>query len=155
MQTSATSHPGATADAASASSSRIPFFDALKAIASQLIVLHHLIAYGPMSEVARRHRPAHAARRRGEGDGQQEAAQEGGIHLLDVVGDPDRRQRVVLEQPVDPALVATRAAAEGPLRVDRRLFALLVAAFSALALVALPLALEYLGAPARPRRPKP
>lgn len=51
--------------------------------------------------------------------------------------------------------IATRAAAEGPLRVDRRLFALLVAAFSALALVALPLALEYLGAPARPRRPKP
>lgn len=57
VQTSATSHPGATADAASASSSRIPFFDALKAIASQLIVLHHLIAYGPMSEVARRHLP--------------------------------------------------------------------------------------------------
>ncbi len=35
----------------------MPFFDALKAIASQLIVLHHLIAYGPMSEVAEDHFP--------------------------------------------------------------------------------------------------
>ncbi len=30
---------------------RIPFVDALKALASQLIVLHHLATYGPMSEV--------------------------------------------------------------------------------------------------------
>ena len=32
---------------------RIPLIDALKAIASQLIVLHHLAFYGPMSEVVR------------------------------------------------------------------------------------------------------
>lgn len=31
---------------------RLPFIDALKAIASQLIVLHHLAFYGPMSDVA-------------------------------------------------------------------------------------------------------
>jgi peptidoglycan/LPS O-acetylase OafA/YrhL len=32
---------------------RVPLIDALKAIASQLIVLHHLAFYGPMSEVVR------------------------------------------------------------------------------------------------------
>lgn len=32
---------------------RLAFIDALKAIASQLIVLHHLAFYGPMSDVAR------------------------------------------------------------------------------------------------------
>lgn len=32
--------------------SRLPLIDALKAIASQLIVLHHLAFYGPMSDVA-------------------------------------------------------------------------------------------------------
>ena len=31
---------------------RLAFIDALKAIASQLIVLHHLAFYGPMSDVA-------------------------------------------------------------------------------------------------------
>lgn len=31
---------------------RLPLVDALKAIASQLIVLHHLAFYGPMSDVA-------------------------------------------------------------------------------------------------------
>lgn len=35
-----------------AASSRFPFIDALKAIASQLIVLHHLAFYGPMSDFA-------------------------------------------------------------------------------------------------------
>jgi peptidoglycan/LPS O-acetylase OafA/YrhL len=33
-------------------SSRFPFIDALKALASQLIVLHHLAYYGPMSDSA-------------------------------------------------------------------------------------------------------
>ncbi|MFT3960675.1 acyltransferase family protein [Propionivibrio sp.] len=33
--------------------SRFPFIDAVKAIASQLIVLHHLAFYGPMSDYAR------------------------------------------------------------------------------------------------------
>lgn len=33
----------------SRNSTRMPFIDALKAIASQLIVLHHLAAYGPLS----------------------------------------------------------------------------------------------------------
>ena len=33
--------------------SRMPLIDALKAIASQLIVLHHLAIYGPMSDVIR------------------------------------------------------------------------------------------------------
>jgi len=32
--------------------SRLPFIDALKAVASQLIVLHHLAFYGPMSDYA-------------------------------------------------------------------------------------------------------
>jgi peptidoglycan/LPS O-acetylase OafA/YrhL len=40
-----------------ASSARMPLFDLVKAIASQLIVLHHLIAYGPMAEVAQRQFP--------------------------------------------------------------------------------------------------
>lgn len=35
--------------------SKMPFVDALKAVASQLIVLHHLAAYGPMSEVVYEH----------------------------------------------------------------------------------------------------
>ena len=34
----------------SQSSNRMPLIDALKAIASQLIVLHHLAAYGPLTE---------------------------------------------------------------------------------------------------------
>jgi peptidoglycan/LPS O-acetylase OafA/YrhL len=34
------------------------FIDALKAVASQLIVLHHLAFYGPMSDVARELAPA-------------------------------------------------------------------------------------------------
>lgn len=34
----------------SRNSPRMPFIDALKAVASQLIVLHHLSAYGPLSE---------------------------------------------------------------------------------------------------------
>lgn len=33
-----------------ATASRLPFIDAIKAIASQLIVLHHLAFYGPMSD---------------------------------------------------------------------------------------------------------
>jgi peptidoglycan/LPS O-acetylase OafA/YrhL len=37
-----------------ASSARLPLFDAIKAVASQLIVLHHLVAYGPMADVAQR-----------------------------------------------------------------------------------------------------
>ncbi len=36
----------------SASTRRMPFVDTLKAIASQLIVLHHLAFYGPMSDIA-------------------------------------------------------------------------------------------------------
>lgn len=32
---------------------RMPLIDAFKAIASQLIVLHHLSSYGPLSESAR------------------------------------------------------------------------------------------------------
>jgi peptidoglycan/LPS O-acetylase OafA/YrhL len=40
-----------------ASSARMPLFDLVKAIASQLIVLHHLIAYGPMAEVAQHQFP--------------------------------------------------------------------------------------------------
>ena len=32
--------------------SRLPFIDALKALACQLIVLHHLAFYGPMSDHA-------------------------------------------------------------------------------------------------------
>jgi peptidoglycan/LPS O-acetylase OafA/YrhL len=36
----------------SASTSRLPLIDALKAAASQLIVLHHLAFYGPMSDTA-------------------------------------------------------------------------------------------------------
>ena len=35
------------------STARLPFIDALKAIASQLIVLHHLAFYGPMSDYTR------------------------------------------------------------------------------------------------------
>jgi peptidoglycan/LPS O-acetylase OafA/YrhL len=41
----------------SRNSPRMPFVDALKAIASQLIVLHHLAAYGPLSEAAREAAP--------------------------------------------------------------------------------------------------
>ncbi|MEI7612609.1 MAG: acyltransferase [Betaproteobacteria bacterium] len=37
---------------------RLAFIDALKAIASQLVVLHHLAFYGPMSDVARELAPA-------------------------------------------------------------------------------------------------
>lgn len=37
---------------AQAAPGRLPFIDALKAIASQLIVLHHLAFYGPMSDYA-------------------------------------------------------------------------------------------------------
>jgi peptidoglycan/LPS O-acetylase OafA/YrhL len=37
---------------------RLAFIDALKAISSQLIVLHHLAFYGPMSDVARELAPA-------------------------------------------------------------------------------------------------
>ena len=37
---------------------RLAFIDALKAIASQLIVLHHLAFYGPMSDVANELAPA-------------------------------------------------------------------------------------------------
>lgn len=37
---------------------RLAFIDALKAIASQLIVLHHLAFYGPMSDVAQELAPA-------------------------------------------------------------------------------------------------
>lgn len=40
------------------SDSRLAFIDALKAIASQLIVLHHLAFYGPMSDVANELAPA-------------------------------------------------------------------------------------------------
>ncbi|HJW27053.1 MAG TPA: acyltransferase family protein [Rhodocyclaceae bacterium] len=42
----------------SAQSSRMPLVDALKAIASQLIVLHHLAAYGPLSEAVQEVAPA-------------------------------------------------------------------------------------------------
>lgn len=41
-----------------ASDSRLAFIDALKAVASQLIVLHHLAFYGPMSDVANDLAPA-------------------------------------------------------------------------------------------------
>ena len=41
-----------------ASDSRLAFIDALKAVASQLIVLHHLAFYGPMSDVANGLAPA-------------------------------------------------------------------------------------------------
>ena len=41
-----------------AAASRLAFIDALKAIASQLIVLHHLAFYGPMSDVAHDLAPA-------------------------------------------------------------------------------------------------
>lgn len=41
-----------------AAASRLTFIDALKAIASQLIVLHHLAFYGPMSDVAHDFAPA-------------------------------------------------------------------------------------------------
>ncbi len=37
---------------------RLAFIDALKAIASQLVVLHHLALYGPMSDVARQLAPS-------------------------------------------------------------------------------------------------
>jgi peptidoglycan/LPS O-acetylase OafA/YrhL len=37
---------------------RLAFIDALKAVASQLVVLHHLAFYGPMSDVARELAPA-------------------------------------------------------------------------------------------------
>ena len=37
---------------------RLAFIDALKAVASQLVVLHHLAFYGPMSDVARDLAPA-------------------------------------------------------------------------------------------------
>jgi peptidoglycan/LPS O-acetylase OafA/YrhL len=42
----------------SASQSRMPLIDALKAAASQLIVLHHLAFYGPMSDAAHDLAPA-------------------------------------------------------------------------------------------------
>jgi peptidoglycan/LPS O-acetylase OafA/YrhL len=42
----------------SACAPRMAFIDALKAVASQLIVLHHLAFYGPMSDVARDLAPA-------------------------------------------------------------------------------------------------
>lgn len=38
---------------APSTAARLPFVDALKALASQLIVLHHLALYGPMSDVVR------------------------------------------------------------------------------------------------------
>ncbi len=41
-----------------ASNSRLAFIDALKAVASQFIVLHHLAFYGPMSDVANDLAPA-------------------------------------------------------------------------------------------------
>jgi len=39
-------------NANNANCSRLPLIDALKAIASQLIVIHHLAFYGPMSDYA-------------------------------------------------------------------------------------------------------
>ena len=51
--------------------------------------------------------------------------------------------------------IAEHAAAEGPVRTDRRFVALVLAAFSTVLLVLLPPALEYAGAPGRSRRPKP
>ena len=41
-----------------AATSRFPFIDALKAIASQLILLHHLAFYGPLSEALHRTVPS-------------------------------------------------------------------------------------------------
>lgn len=43
--------------AATAARDRLPMFDALKALASQLIVLHHLAFYGPLSEALHRALP--------------------------------------------------------------------------------------------------
>lgn len=37
---------------------RLAVFDALKAVASQLIVLHHLVAYGPLADALRERHPA-------------------------------------------------------------------------------------------------
>jgi hypothetical protein len=54
---------------------------------------------------------AHRARRGGAGERQQEAAQEGRIHPLGAVGDPDRRDRVVLQGAVHPALLVSRTGA--------------------------------------------
>ena len=45
MSTAAVAHP-------SSRTGRLPLIDAIKAIASQLIVLHHLALYGPMPEAA-------------------------------------------------------------------------------------------------------
>jgi hypothetical protein len=39
-------------------SSRMPLLDALKALASQLIVLHHFSAYGPLSDALAQALPA-------------------------------------------------------------------------------------------------
>jgi len=44
--------------ARSADAARLPLIDALKAIAAQLIVLHHLALYGPMADAAREIWPA-------------------------------------------------------------------------------------------------
>jgi hypothetical protein len=38
--------------------SRFPIIDAFKAIASQLIVLHHLAAYGPISDAVQQIAPS-------------------------------------------------------------------------------------------------
>ena len=65
------------------------------------------------AQVALGHLAAHRAWRRATGQGQQEAAQEGRVHAVGAVGDPDRRDRVFLQGAVDPALLlAGLAAAE-------------------------------------------
>lgn len=51
--TSLTAVGASPSDLHRAAAGRLAVFDALKAIASQLIVLHHLVAYGPLAEAFR------------------------------------------------------------------------------------------------------
>jgi hypothetical protein len=58
-----------------------------------------------VAEVMLGHLAAHRARRRAAGHRQQEAAQKGRVHAPGVIGDPDRRHRVFLQDAVHPALL--------------------------------------------------
>ena len=59
-------------------------------------------------------------RRRRHFDDQIETTQECGIEVADLIGDPDRRHRIGLQHPIDPALLQSVTALEEPCKHRRR-----------------------------------
>ncbi|MBI2305722.1 MAG: acyltransferase [Rhodocyclales bacterium] len=53
--------PEKTVERAAAAAERMPLIDALKGVAAQLILVHHLVSYGPLAEAAHRLLPALSA----------------------------------------------------------------------------------------------